>query len=103
MAIREDEVRHFEEAEEPEVEADSQSGYEDWFWRPIKRHQTLFAEPCGNGTAWRESGRRLQIANRLSSQTESKQARLAYLYERKGDRGNSFRDARNQEKGRTKW
>lgn len=99
MAVREDEVRNSDKKLQPE----SESVLDDWFWRPLKRHETAFLQPAGDGSAWRESGRRLQIANRLSSQTESRQSRLAYLYERKGERSHAFRNAENQEKGRTKW
>lgn len=99
MALREDEVwqpKGFQE------ESDADSIYEDWFWQPLKRHQTVFIESGNDGAVWRESGRRLQIAHRLSSQTFSKQASLAYMYGSSKQR-NTFREAANQEKERKKW
>ncbi|MFC4767230.1 hypothetical protein [Effusibacillus consociatus] len=99
MALREDEAMNVEEVQE----LDEGSIFADWFWRPLKRHETKFLESRGERTGWRESGRRLQIAARVSSHLDSKQARLAYLYDREGERGHSYREAANQMKGRTKW
>ncbi|GAX91880.1 hypothetical protein [Effusibacillus lacus] len=97
MALREDKLKQSDGIRDEEDD----SIYEDWFWRPLKRHQTEFLQTAEPRNAWRESGRRLQIAHRISTHLESKQARLAYLYDRESDR--KTYQATKQQKGRTKW
>lgn len=103
MALREEDVWQSGEKREPDAEAIDESFYDDWFWRPLKRYQTRFVEPRGQRSAWRESGRRLQIANRVASHVDSKQARLAYLYEREGGRGSASREETKRKKGHARW
>lgn len=99
MALREEDIQDIEEIKD----ADEGLIPADWFWRPLQRHQTVFVQTEGERSAWRESGRRLQIANRVASQVDSKQASLAYFYEREGERGASYQQVTNGKKGRTKW
>ncbi|WP_018130307.1 hypothetical protein [Effusibacillus pohliae] len=99
MAVREQDVKQ----QDKQQTAVDEAIPEDWFWRPLKRYETTFVQSGRERSAWRESGRRLQIATRVTSQLDSQQARLAYLYDREGDRGSSYRDAVKQNRGRTTW
>jgi hypothetical protein len=52
---------------------------DDWFWRPVKRHQTEFVTNKESASAWRQLGRTLQLADRLASQAGSDHAPKAHM------------------------
>lgn len=53
---------------------------DDWFWRPVHRHQTTFVTNQSAVSAWRHVGRIMELANGLSSQTGTELSGPAFMY-----------------------